>query len=113
VGITEMLGELKTHLEHGAELAASHIEPIVEWAAKAEGDPLVQAALGLVVPEGTRAMLASLLKSVEEDVQKVAADAQAKAEAAAAAPPADPAADPAAEAPAEGAAAPDVVSADS
>ena len=84
-----MLAEVKTHLERGAELLASHVPALAEWAAKAEADPLVQAAVDLVVPEGTRAMLASLLKSVEADVRQVADAATAKAAEAAAAP-ADP-----------------------
>lgn len=90
--ITEMLNDVKAHLEHGAELVASHVPALVEWATKAEADPLVQAAIGLVVPDATRQMLASLLKSVEADVVQVAAAAKTAAEQAAAAqPPADPA----------------------
>jgi hypothetical protein len=81
--ISQMLADVKTHLEHGVELAASHIPALVEWAAKVESDPLVQAAISLVVPDGTKTMLAGLLKSVEAEVQKVEADAiaaeQAKA----------------------------------
>jgi len=115
VGISEMLTDVKNHLEHGAELVASHLPALADWAAKAEADPLVQAALSLVVPDGTRVMLAGLLKDVEAEVTKVADEAKAKAAAdaaAAAAPPAeaaapaDPAADPAA-------VAPQVISADS
>ena len=40
-----MLAEVKTHLERGAELLASHVPALAEWAAKAEADPLVQAAV--------------------------------------------------------------------
>ena len=93
MAIGEMLSDLKAHLEHGEQLLASHIPALVEWATKAESDPLVQAAVGLVVPDATKTMLASLLKSVEADVQKIEADATSKAAeaAAAAATPADPA----------------------
>lgn len=98
MGIGEMLSDLKAHLEHGEQLLASHVPALVEWATKAESDPLVQAAVSLVVPEGTKAMLAGLLKSVEAEVQKVEADATAAAAAAASAAaqaPAEPDAQPA------------------
>lgn len=84
MGLTEMITDLKAHLDHGEQLAASHIPALVEWAARAEADPLVQAAISLAVPEGTKTMLAGLLKSVEAEVQKVEADATAAAEAKAA-----------------------------
>lgn len=86
MGISQMLTDVKEHLEQGAELVASHIPALVEWAEKAEADPLVQAAIDLAVPASTRAMLASLLKSVEADAQQI----EAAATAAAQAPPAEP-----------------------
>jgi hypothetical protein len=99
VGISEMLTDLKSHLEHGEQLLASHVPALVEWATKAESDPLVQAALNLAVGPETKAMLATFLKNAEAEFQRVEADATAKAaEAAAAA--AQPAADPPAEEPA-------------
>jgi hypothetical protein len=100
VGISEMLSDVKAHFEQGAELAASHIPALVAWAEKADADPLVQAAIGLVVPESTKTMLAGLLKSVEAEVAAVEAKAaaEATAEAQAAAAPADPAAAPVTEA---------------
>lgn len=85
MGIAEMLNDVKTHFEHGAQLAESHIGPLVEWAIKAEGDPLVQAALSLIVPDATKQMLAGLLKGVEADVQRIESEATANAAAAAAA----------------------------
>lgn len=102
MGLTEMLTDVKSHLEHGEQLLASHVPALVEWATKAESDPLVQAAIGLVVPGATKTMLAGLLKGVEAEVQRVeaeataAAEAKAAADAAAAAAPAEPDAQPAA-----------------
>jgi hypothetical protein len=87
MGMSQMLSDLKGHLEQGEQLLASHIPALVEWATKAEADPLVQAAIDLAVPASTRAMLASLLKSVEAEVKQVEAEATAAAQA----PPADPA----------------------
>jgi hypothetical protein len=87
MGVSQMLADLREHLAHGEQLLASHIPGLVEWAEKAEADPLVQAALDLAVPASTRAMLASLLKSVEADAQQI----EAAATTAAQAPPADPA----------------------
>jgi hypothetical protein len=90
MGISQMLTDVKAHFEAGEQLLASHIPGLVEWAGKAEADPLVQAAIDLAVPASTRAMLASLLKSVEAEVKQVEADAAA----AAAQPPAEAPADP-------------------
>ena len=88
----EMLQDVKAHLAQGEQLLASHIPGLVEWAERAEADPLVQAAIDLAVPASTRAMLAGFLKTFEADLQQV----EAAAAAAAQAPPADPApADPA------------------
>jgi hypothetical protein len=86
MGMSQMLSDLKEHLEHGGQLLASHIPALVEWATKAEADPLVQAAIDLAVPASTRTMLAGLLKSVEAEVKQV----EAEAVAAAAQTPADP-----------------------
>lgn len=77
--VTTMLNDVKDHLEHGAELAASHIPQLVAVAAQVEADPLVQAAIGLVVPDTTRSMLVTLLKSVEADVAQVESAARASA----------------------------------
>jgi hypothetical protein len=85
VGITEMLADLKTHLEQGEQLLASHVPALVEWATKAQSDPLVQKAISLVVPDETRTMLVNLLDAVEQNVKQV----EAAAAAAAAAPPAE------------------------
>jgi hypothetical protein len=82
VDIPAMVNDLKAHLQHGEQLLASHVPALVEWAAKAEADPLVQAAISLTVPDATRTMLAALLKSVEADVAQVEASARAEAEAA-------------------------------
>ena len=81
--ISQMLADLKAHLEHGAELVASHVPVLIEWAQKAEADPLVQVAVDLAVPPETRAMLAGLLKSFEAEVQRVEAATTAQAQAAA------------------------------
>jgi hypothetical protein len=86
--VTALLTDVKAHLEHGAELLASHVPALVELAGKIEADPLVQTAINLAVPETTRSMLVALLKSVEADVAQVTEAAKA----AAAAPPAEPAA---------------------
>lgn len=85
--ITAMLSDVKTHLEHGAELLASHVPQLVELAGKIEADPLVEAAINLAVPASTREMLASLLKSVEAEVANVEQAAKAPA-------PQEPAAEP-------------------
>jgi hypothetical protein len=78
MGISQMLTDVKNHLEQGAELVASHLPVLVEWAEKAEADPLVQTAIDLAVPPSTRTMLATFLKAVEADVaQAQAAAAQA------------------------------------
>jgi hypothetical protein len=81
VGISQMLTDVKDHLEHGAELVASHVPALIEWAQKAEADPLVQVAIDLAVPPETRAMLAGLLKSVEAEVQRAEANAAAQVQA--------------------------------
>ena len=91
MGMSQMLTDLKDHLAQGEQLLASHIPGLVEWAQKAEADPLVQAAIDLAVPASTRAMLAALLKSVEAEVKQVEADAAAAAQAPPAVPPAEPA----------------------
>lgn len=98
MGMSQMLSDLKGHLEQGGQLLASHIPGLVEWAERAESDPLVAAAIDLAVPASTRTMLASLLKSVEADAQQIEAAVKAQAEAdqqtatAADVPPAEPAA---------------------
>lgn len=94
------VNDLKAHLEQGAAFLESHIPGLVEWVAKAQADPLVQAAVSLAVSPETRVMLAGFLKSAEAEFQRVeaegkakaAAEAQAAAEAAAAVPvpPAEP-----------------------
>lgn len=93
MGIANMLSEIKTHLERGGELLASHVPALVEWAEKAESDPLVQAAVNAVLPASARATLAELVKRFEADFAQIEADAKAAAEAAATAPP-EPAPDP-------------------
>ena len=52
-----------------------------------EGDPLVQAAVNLNVPDGTRNVLAGVLATLEAEVARVTQDAadQARADAATAA----------------------------
>jgi hypothetical protein len=95
MGMSQMLSDLKQHLEQGGQLLASHIPGLIEWAEKAEADPLVQAAIDLAVPAPTRAMLATMLKSVEAEVQRVEADAAAAAQAPVTEAP-EPGADPAA-----------------
>ena len=97
MGMSQMLTDLKEHLAHGEQLLASHIPGLVEWAQKAEADPLVQAAIDLAVPAPTRAMLAGFLKSFEAEAQRIEAEATAAAQAPLAeAAPADPAQPPAA-----------------
>jgi hypothetical protein len=80
MGMSQMLSDLKEHLEQGGQLLASHIPGLIEWAEKAEADPLVQAAIDLAVPAPTRVMLAGLLKSAEAEFQRVAAEAAAAAQ---------------------------------
>jgi hypothetical protein len=77
--MSQMISDLKEHLAQGEQLLASHIPGMVEWAQRAEADPLVQAAIDLAVPASTRMMLAGLLKGVEAEVQKAEADAAAAA----------------------------------
>jgi hypothetical protein len=77
--MSQMISDLKEHLAQGEQLLASHIPGMVEWAERAEADPLVQAAIDLAVPASTRMMLAGLLKGVEAEVQKAEADAAAAA----------------------------------
>jgi hypothetical protein len=77
--MSQMISDLKEHLAQGEQLLASHIPGLVEWAQRAEADPLVQAAIDLAVPASTRMMLAGLLKGVEAEVQKAEADAAAAA----------------------------------
>jgi hypothetical protein len=77
--MSQMISDLKEHLAQGEQLLASHIPGLVEWAERAEADPLVQAAIDLAVPASTRMMLAGLLKGVEAEVQKAEADAAAAA----------------------------------
>ena len=79
MGMSQMISDLKEHLAQGEQLLASHIPGLVEWAERAEADPLVQAAIDLAVPASTRMMLAGLLKGVEAEVQKAEADAAAAA----------------------------------
>lgn len=79
MGMSQMISDLKEHLAQGEQLLASHIPGMVEWAERAEADPLVQAAIDLAVPASTRMMLAGLLKGVEAEVQKAEADAAAAA----------------------------------
>jgi hypothetical protein len=98
VSLSQMLSDVKEWFDRGSQLAETHIPALVEWAGKAEADPLIQEAIDVVLPASTREMLAGLIKSVEADVKSVeegaaAAAAQAAAEPAdAAAAPADPAA---------------------
>jgi len=77
--MTQINSHLKEHVAQGEQLLASHIPGMVEWAQRAEADPLVQAAIDLAVPASTRMMLAGLLKGVEAEVQKAEADAAAAA----------------------------------
>jgi hypothetical protein len=91
MGFTEIAGELKTHLEQAGQMAVSHVAPLLDLAAKVETDPLVQAAVSIVVPETSRGVLAAFLRAYETDTRQIAESAAA----AAAAPPAEPAAEPA------------------
>jgi hypothetical protein len=80
MGISQMLTDVKDHLEHGAELVASHIPALIDWAQKAEADPLVQTAIDLAVPAATRVMLAGWLKEFETEAQRIEAEAAAAAQ---------------------------------
>lgn len=80
MGMSQMLSDIKQHLEQGGQLLASHVPGLIEWAEKAEADPLVQAAIDLAVPASTRVMLATMLRSVEAEVKQVEADAAAAAQ---------------------------------
>jgi hypothetical protein len=98
MNLSQIANEFKAHFEavetEAQKYLAEHIPGVLDVADKIENDPLVQAAISLVVPAGTKTMLVGLLKSVEAEVAKVEADATAAAEARAAAAaqaPADPA----------------------
>lgn len=84
MGLSQMVGEVKAHLERGGELLASHVPGLIEWAERAEADPLVQAALNAVLPPSARATLAELVTRFEADFKQIEADATAAAAAAAA-----------------------------
>jgi len=75
--LAEIVNDVKAHFEHGRDLLESHLPGLMELAGKIEADPLVQAAIGLAVPDSTRVMLAELLKSVEAETKQVAAQAVA------------------------------------
>jgi hypothetical protein len=94
VGYTEIVSELKAHLEQAGQLAVSHAEPLLALAGRIESDPLVQAAVSIVVPDSSRGVLASFLRAYEQDTAQITQAAAAAAEAAAAAAAAEPAAEP-------------------
>ena len=75
MGFSEIVNDVKTHLEQGAELAASHVAPLLDLAGKIESDPLVQAAANIVVPASSRGMLADFLRAYEADAHATAAAA--------------------------------------
>ena len=81
--VVAMLNDVKSHFEHGAELAASHMPALVDLFAKIQSDPLVETAINLAVPAASRPALAGILKSFEAEIAHVEADAKAAALAAA------------------------------
>jgi hypothetical protein len=92
--VTGMLSDLKAHLEHGAELLASHVPALVELAGRIEADPFVGLAISTALsPEG-KAAVGDLIHRMEAYEQAHAAAAGAEA------PPATPADPGGAEAPA-------------
>lgn len=103
--VSQIVDELRQHLEQGGQFVASHIPVLVEWAARVEADPLVGAALQTTLGPGARAMIASLIGALEQHEQEAEAAKQAaiqaavqaadESHAAAAAAAAEPAAEPA------------------
>lgn len=79
--ILAMLEDLKAHLEHGGQLAGSHLPVLADVAAKIAADPFVQLAINTLLSDEGKGLVADLVHRLE-------AYEQAKA---AAAPPAEPA----------------------
>jgi len=77
--VAALLSDIKSHFEHGGQLAESHLPALLDLAAKIQADPLVQTAINLAVPVASRPALAGILKSLEAEFAHVAADAQAAA----------------------------------
>jgi hypothetical protein len=95
------LASIRQHIEAFKSSAeqelAEHLPGAEAVAAKIESDPLVQAALSTVLPDGWKQIAADfitklegLAQEAEQDKQAAAAQAVADAQAAAAAPPAEP-----------------------
>jgi hypothetical protein len=63
--LTEIAEDIKTHIEEADawahQVLAEHVPAIAEAAEKAENDPLVQAALSVVLPASVRLMLADMV----------------------------------------------------
>lgn len=73
--LTEMLNDVKAHLEHGAELVASHVPALVEWATRVDSNPLVKTAVAAIeaeLPEGAQQMIANLINEAVTEFAKLA-----------------------------------------
>ena len=71
--VTGMLSDVKAHLEHGAELLASHVPALVELAGRIEADPFVGLAISTALsPEG-KAAVSDLIHRMEAYEQAHAA----------------------------------------
>lgn len=86
-----MLSDVKAHLEHGAELAGSHLPALLHVAGVISGDPFVQAAINTALSDQGKALVVDLMGRLEALEQAHAAAVQQLAEAPAELP-ADPAA---------------------
>lgn len=91
----QLVTEVKQHFEQGAQLVASHVEPLLEWAVRADSDPLVGAALQTTLGPTGKAIVVELIGRLEAlavEAEQAKQQAAADAVAAAQAPPPDPAA---------------------
>lgn len=78
--ILAMLQDLKSHLEHGGQLAGSHLPVLADVAAKIADDPFVQLAINtLLSPEG-KVLVSDLVHRLEAYEQAHAAAAEAPAD---------------------------------
>jgi hypothetical protein len=87
-----MLSDIKTHFEHGGQLAESHLPALLDVGSKIASDPFVQAAVGTVLSDSGKAIVTDLVGRLEALEQACAAAAPPPE---VPADPADPAAPPA------------------
>jgi hypothetical protein len=65
VDLIGMLNDVKSHFEHGGQLAESHLPALLEVGGKIAADPFVQAAINSTLSESGKSIVVDLVSRLE------------------------------------------------